>query len=153
MASRPVVPIVVTPGSTPPPASAIQPAQQPIGSHVCKNPMRPPAPLGKITVVMFRVERSGEISGRAVEWYRATARAGSDKAGANLGWGSGEGVERDLVLSYMWYSIALTASAGGNATAQQSLDHLGKMISDSDIAKAKQPAESCRKSGFAECGG
>jgi len=94
-------------------------------------------------------------SKRAVEWYRGAARAGSDKAGANLGWmyGSGDGVQRDLVLSYMWYDIALTTSAGGNATAQQSLDHLGKIISDSDRTKAKQLAEGCWKSGFAECGG
>ena len=62
-------------------------------------------------------------------------------------------MQRASVLSTMWYDIALTAGAGANATAQQSLDHLGKIISGSDRAKAKRLAESCRKWGFAECGG
>lgn len=53
--------VTVTRGSKPPQPSAIAPTQQPIGSHVCKNPMDPPAPLGKMSIVSFYIHRDGSV--------------------------------------------------------------------------------------------
>jgi TonB family protein len=59
--TAPVERIVVTRGKTPPSPSELSAGQQPIGSQVCKNPMAPPAPLGKITVVFFQIGADGSI--------------------------------------------------------------------------------------------
>lgn len=49
--------VVITRGRRP---VSVPPAQQLIGSQVCPNPMRPPAPLGKISKVLFWVARGRE---------------------------------------------------------------------------------------------
>lgn len=51
--------VVITRGGHP---GIVPPDQQPIGSQICPNSMRPPAPLGKITKVMFRVLRDGSVT-------------------------------------------------------------------------------------------
>jgi TonB family protein len=69
--------VIVTRGSKPPPQSAIAPTQQPIGSHVCKNPIAPPAPLGKMTVVSYYLHRDGSVD--HVKLFRSS---GDDKLDA-----------------------------------------------------------------------
>jgi len=46
------------------PIRVVPAAQQPIGNRVCQNPMKPPAPLGKISRVMFWVLPDGSITHR-----------------------------------------------------------------------------------------
>ena len=74
MAAKPAETVVVTRGKVPPSPSDHVVAQQPLGSQVCKNPMAPPAPLGKITVVLFQIDADGGV--RNIKLYKSS---GDDK--------------------------------------------------------------------------
>ena len=67
-----VVTVTITPRRNTP--ANVPPPRQPIGSQVCMNPMKPPAPLGKTTTVMFWVRSSGNV-----EHLRVVRSSGDDK--------------------------------------------------------------------------
>ena len=75
----------------------------------------------------------------AVRWYRLAAE--QDHAGAQnnlaLKYLAGDGVDQDLLLSYMWSNISL---AMGREEAQENLDTVAEQLSADQIADAENQA-------------
>ncbi len=81
---------------------------------------------------------------RAVKWWRPAAEQNHADAQRALGdaflWG--EGVEKDIVLAYMWFSLATTKE---NERAKIGLDFVVKILMPDQRAQAIELAEAWRQ--------
>ena len=76
---------------------------------------------------------------KAVKWFLKAATQGYAKAQYNLGvmYQKGLGVTKDYVQAYMWFQLA---AVKGDGNAVKSLDKLSKLMTPSQIIKAKKLA-------------
>lgn len=78
----------------------------------------------------------------AVKWYRLAAAQGDPDARFNLGglYELGQGVDRDLVLAYMWYALSVAVSLPGadQDAAVESRDAVAKQLSPADLEQAEK---------------
>jgi len=81
-----------------------------------------------------------------VYWYRLSAKQGNDLAQRRLGlmYERGDGVERDYVQAYMWYSLG--AAGGANRGAARK-DSLTKQMTPEQIAEAQKLAQEWKPKG------
>ena len=72
----------------------------------------------------------------AVSWYRKAAAQGNAAAQFNLGmmYQNGEGVLKDPVLAYMWFSLS---AARGKSNAVTQRDNLAKSLTRAQLAEAQ----------------
>lgn len=76
----------------------------------------------------------------AVKWYRKAAEQGNASAQGNLGvmYLRSRGVTQDNVQAHMWYSIG---AENGNENAKKGQDYVEKLMTATDISKARKLAE------------
>jgi hypothetical protein len=77
---------------------------------------------------------------QAAEWYGKAAKQGHAKAQNNLAvmYAEGQGVPRDDVTSYMWFTLAGSAKPDKNAANLQLLE---SRMTPEQIAEGKRRAE------------
>lgn len=92
---------------------------------------------------------------QAVEWWRRAARQGYADAQYNLGamYYNGRGVEKDYVRAYMWKSLAVDGSVTTvpQRRARTGRDAIGAVMSQAQLAQARQMAAACKASDFEGC--
>ena len=87
----------------------------------------------------------------ARKWSRLAAKQGNPQAQTLLGslYYKASGDEApDTVRAYMWYEVA---AAQGDAEAKKDLDSLSKELTPQQIAEARDKAQKCKSSGYAQC--
>lgn len=91
-----------------------------------------------------------EDNGKAIYWYRRAAEAGVGKAQFNLArmYAQGEGVPRNLVLAYMWVSLA--ARLGEEVSANRAW--LAERLTRDEVARADDLSLKCASQGYKDCG-
>ena len=83
----------------------------------------------------------------AFKWYRLSAKQGHTAAQLALGikYFHGEGTKKDLVLSYTWLRIA---ENNGQAGASKIQGTVSRMMTQSQINKARNLAEAADENGY-----
>jgi hypothetical protein len=91
----------------------------------------------------------------AEKWYRMAAEQGNSIAQSYLGWmySNGQGVPLDIMRAYMWFSIASANETNDNRKKQadDGLKKMEQVMTDQQIAKAKELARKCTASKFKGC--
>ncbi|WP_158133549.1 hypothetical protein [Vibrio navarrensis] len=64
-------------------------------------------------------------------------------------YGAGEGVNKDPILEYMWYSLA---KHNGHQSAQERIESTSKKMDTDSISKAQEMVERCLVSNYSQCG-
>jgi TPR repeat protein len=87
----------------------------------------------------------------AVKWFRLAAGQGSEIAQYNLGvsYHSGLGVLTNYIISYSWTSLA---RYNGDTDADELLNTLGGLMSNSDVSEAQSLSKRCLESDYKDCG-
>ena len=85
-----------------------------------------------------------------MRWYRLAAEQGHAEAQFSFGWKyyRGEGVLKDSVLSYMWFTIA---SANGHVGARGVRDRHEPDMTRAEISRATELARECMVSDYQNC--
>jgi TPR repeat protein len=87
----------------------------------------------------------------ARKWSRLAAKQGNPEAQTLLGGlyykASGE-ESPDTVRAYIWYEAA---AAQGNAEAKKDLASLEKELTPQQVAEAREKAQKCKSSSYAQC--
>lgn len=88
---------------------------------------------------------------RAIKWYRMAAIQNYAESQNNLGimYESGRGIKRDITKAYMWFEIA---AKNGSTRGANNSQRLGKMLSASELPKAKKLSLKCLASNYKNCG-
>lgn len=87
----------------------------------------------------------------AQKWSALAAKQGNADAQQLLGslYYKGEGAEPDDVSkAYMWYDVA---AAQGNEEAKKDRDNVAKELNPQQLAAAREKAQKCKVSKFAQC--
>ena len=86
----------------------------------------------------------------AFKWYKLAAKRGNKKAQYRLGlkYKEGSGVEKSNIYAHMWLNIAASRNY---KEATKALDELASTMKESDIDKATQLADSCKKTKYHSC--
>lgn len=104
---------------------------------------RPRAEKGEIEAQVFlgHMESMRGRDGKAAEWYALAAAKGDAAAQALLAnlYLEGRGVPRDPVIAYAWYDLA---AANGHRNAAKARDQVAKLMSQDDVRKAVDLAQS-----------
>ena len=91
----------------------------------------------------------------AVKWWRLSARQGYAEAQYNLGamYYNGRGVAKDYVRAYLWKSLAAEGqlSTVPQRKARTGRDAIGGVMSQAQLAQAREMIAACKASDLAEC--
>jgi hypothetical protein len=84
-----------------------------------------------------------------IEW-RKKAELGNATAQTNIGdlYEAGNGVLKDNVLAYQWYSLG---AANGSNSAKKSKEYLETRMTPLEIKMAKELIKTCLASGYKDC--
>ena len=84
-----------------------------------------------------------------IEW-RKKAELGNATAQTNIGdlYEAGNGVLKDNVLAYQWYSLG---AANGSNSAKKSKEHLETRMTPLEIKMAKELIKTCLASSYKDC--
>ncbi len=76
----------------------------------------------------------------AVRWLELAAEQGEGDAQTYLGYiyGTGEGVPKDLITAYVWYSLG---ALNGNLNATGTVEFIGEELSPDEIAEVERLTE------------
>lgn len=87
----------------------------------------------------------------ALEEWTLLAKAGDALAQYNLGllYNTGQGVPKDNVIAYMWYSVS---AANGSIISEALTKDLSQNMIHKSIRRAKGMARDCMMSGYKKCG-
>lgn len=107
--------------------------------------------LGVLFANGWGVSRSYDEAGR---WYRRAAEQGHARAQSNLGvlYANGDGVSKDVVLAYMWLTVAGAGSSGDDV--EIAIMNKTKVVSDltaAQIEQAQAMARRCQENQFLQC--
>ncbi len=83
----------------------------------------------------------------AMQWYRKAAKQGVCQWFLANSYRDGEGVPKDNIRSYMWYS--LDSLTDGDT---KYVDHIAKKMTSTEIEQAKKLARTCLNSDYQNCG-
>jgi TPR repeat protein len=88
-----------------------------------------------------------------MKWYTKAAQAGDADAQNNLAdmYKDGQGVPRDLIRAYMWYTLAASANEGLRKEVAQSLAVVSAQLNAQQIVQAQDKARRCQQSHFKNC--
>jgi TPR repeat protein len=91
----------------------------------------------------------------AVKWWRLSARQGYAEAQYNLGamYYNGRGVAKDYVRAYLWKSLAAEGRllTVPQRKARTGRDAIGAVMSQAQLAQARELIEACKASDLEEC--
>ena len=91
----------------------------------------------------------------AVKWWRLSAKQGYAEAQYNLGamYYNGRGVAKNYVRAYMWKSLAAEGSLTTvpKRKARAGRDAIGAVMSQAQLAQARELIASCKASDFEDC--
>ena len=97
---------------------------------------------------MVYAEATGEMRStvEAAKWYESAALQGQPFAQYKLGilYVKGDGVPKDFVLAYMWFSISAGHTLSGASEADRQRDMLAARMTSTQIAEAKKLVRSVR---------
>lgn len=85
-----------------------------------------------------------------VEW-RKRAELGNATAQTNIGdlYEAGNGVEKNNILAYLWYSLG---AFNGSASAKINQEYLETKMNPLEIKQAKEMFKTCLSSDYKKCG-
>jgi TPR repeat protein len=86
----------------------------------------------------------------AIRLFRPLAEQGNPKAQSVLGvmYRRGQGVARNPIRSFMWFSFA---AARGDARARTALGEVSQTMTREEISRAREVARACEASNYRSC--
>ncbi|WP_330084515.1 tetratricopeptide repeat protein [Methylocystis iwaonis] len=95
----------------------------------------------------------GQDYKEAAKWMRLAAKQGDAESQVNLGtmYVAGQGLDRDLLRGYMWTAIGLEPLSMPPDQKKEMQELSAQLLSEPDLAKAKEMVKKCKESQFKNC--